>query len=84
MADEHLINSGLNYLILRPGSLTDGNASERYTNERPKNKDDAVISRSNVAHALLYAVANKASTNQIVELFDGKEGLGSILKKLSR
>ncbi|BDF95196.1 MULTISPECIES: SDR family oxidoreductase [Pseudoalteromonas] len=70
MADEHLINSGLNYTIVRPGTLTNDSASLKITTQRPSDRKEAKISRGNVANALLQVAKNAPSENQIFELFD--------------
>ena len=70
MADEHLINSGLNYTIVRPGSLTNDSASLQITTQRPSERKDAKVSRENVANALLQVVKTAPGDNRIFELFD--------------
>ena len=71
MADEYLTNSGLNYTIVRPGTLTDETASMEVTKQRPDDQDKAKISRENVANALLHIATNSFEKNRIFELFDG-------------
>ncbi|GAA79716.1 SDR family oxidoreductase [Pseudoalteromonas sp. BSi20495] len=80
MADEHLINSGLNYTIIRPATLTDEKASLAVTTERPKDSDKAKISRENVANALLHIATNSPNSNRIFELFDGDKPIKSAVK----
>lgn len=75
MADEHLIRSGLKYSIIRPGTLTDDSASGRFTTQRPKDNDNAKITRADVAAALQYCVANPPASSMITELFNGDESL---------
>ncbi|WP_026843553.1 NAD(P)-binding oxidoreductase [Brumicola pallidula] len=71
MADEHLMRSGLHYSIIRPGALTDDEATGRFTSQRPENDDDAKITRADVAHALMYCVNNPPHENSVTELFNG-------------
>jgi uncharacterized protein YbjT (DUF2867 family) len=71
MADEHLMRSGLHYSIIRPGALTDDEATGRFTSQRPENDDDAKITRADVAHALMYYVNNPPHENSVTELFNG-------------
>ena len=78
MADEHLINSGLCYSIIRPGTLTDDNATGGFTSTRPEEKEQAVITREDVAAALHYRVNHRPHNSEITELFNGEERLEDI------
>lgn len=80
MADEHLIHSGLNYTIVRPGTLTDESASLEVTTERPSDQSKAKISRENVANALLHVATNSFNSNRIFELFDGDKPIKAATK----
>jgi len=80
MADEYLTNSGLNYTIVRPGTLTDETASMEVTKQRPDDQDKAKISRENVANALLHIATNSFEKNRIFELFDGDTAIKSAVK----
>lgn len=80
MADEYLTNSGLNYTIVRPGTLTDETASMEVTKQRPDEQDKAKISRENVANALLHIATNSFEKNRIFELFDGDTAIKSAVK----
>jgi len=80
MADEYLTNSGLNYTIVRPGTLTDEAASMEVTKQRPDDQDKAKISRENVANALLHIATNSFEKNRIFELFDGDTAIKSAVK----
>ena len=80
MADEHLASSGLNYTIVRPGTLTDETASMEVTKQRPDEQDKAKISRENVANALLHIATNSFEKNRIFELFDGDTAIKSAVK----
>ena len=79
MADEHLIRSGLNYTILRPGSLNNNDATDKVQTQRPSNRDDMVISREDVAHALSYVVGKTELNGKIFELFNGDKDLAEVL-----
>lgn len=79
MADEHLIRSGLNYTIIRPGSLNDNDATDKVQTQRPSNRDDMVISREDVAHALSYVVGKTELNGKIFELFNGDKDLAEVL-----
>ena len=80
MADEHMMRSGLHYSIVRPGTLTNENAEGKFTTQRPAKKDDAKITRDDVAKALLFIVNNPAKENKVTELFNGSENIGEALK----
>lgn len=79
MADEHLISTGLNYTILRPGSLTNDDAKGKFTSERPSDKDKAVITRADVANALVYLAGDTRQDSRIIELFNGEQSLTEAL-----
>lgn len=80
MADEHLVQSGVKYTIVRPGTLTDDEATEQITTERPSNQDDAKITRADVAKALLYIIKNPADSNLVTELFNGDKSISQALQ----
>lgn len=80
MADEHLINSGLNYTIVRPGTLTNESATMQVTTERPSDRSKAKISRENVANALLHIATNAFNGNRVFELFDGETPIKAAVK----
>ncbi|MFT6984812.1 MAG: hypothetical protein ACJAT7_000613 [Psychromonas sp.] len=79
MADEHLIRSGLNYTIFRPGLLTDNNATGKMQTTRPGNNEDMTINREDVANTLTYAVGKSELGGKIFELFNGDKNLADIL-----
>jgi len=78
MADEQLIQSGLSYTIIRPGTLTNDSASMQITTERPDDKDDAKVSRENVANVLLHVATTPFNENRIFELFDGDKAISTL------
>ncbi|MFY8325631.1 SDR family oxidoreductase [Pseudoalteromonas sp. ZZD1] len=78
MADEHLKQSGLNYTIVRPGTLTDESASMQVTTQRPNSKEDAKISRENVANSLAHIASKPPGEKAIFELFDGDQVISSL------
>lgn len=79
MADEQLINSGLDYTIVRPGTLLNEPATKKYRIKRPESRQDAVLSRENVAEALVYIAGKDSKTSQVFELFDGPEPITSLI-----
>jgi len=80
MADEHLTNSGLSYLILRPGTLLNDPGTHLVSTNIPSNKDDAVIPREDVANAIVEAINHSNHTNRITYLFKGNTPISSIFK----
>lgn len=77
-ADAHLRNSGMPYVILKPGRLTDEAASQQFASSLDEAGDNQ-ISRANVAHALLHAVQTSGLVNQEYLLLDGKRSIGEII-----
>ena len=73
MADEHLINSGVNYTILRPGSLLDDAGTGKVTTERPQSRNKMTIPREDVAEAIVQAILKQPDSSQTFELFSGEE-----------
>jgi len=80
MADEHLKQSGLHYSIIRPGSLTDKEPTNRFTSDRPAKKEQAIITRADVAQALLYCVTQPSEASCITELFNGDKNIADVIK----
>lgn len=70
-ADKHLLESGVPYTILRPGRLTDGDATGMITTRRPQNKEEQVITRSDVAACILQCLDHSEAINQVDELYNG-------------
>lgn len=79
MADEHLIRSGLNYTIIRPGLLTDNNGTGKVQTIRPSNKEQMTINREDVASTLAYALGKSELGGKIFELFNGDKTPADIL-----
>lgn len=78
-ADAHLRNSGVPYVILKPGRLTDEAASQQFASSFDEAGDNQ-ISRANVAHALLHTVQTSSLKNQEYLLLDGKRSIGEIIQ----
>lgn len=79
-ADQALIQSGLNYIILRPGRLVDTEETGRFTTQRPADPEQQVISRTDTARAVLYAVNHPGLNRVIFELYQGNQALGDALQ----
>lgn len=82
-ADEHLMNSGIPYTILRPGALTDdlGLAKVKLAE---KLDEQGEISRDDVAFLLVMSLADPLVKNKIIEALEGKEPIKSALIEASR
>ncbi len=80
MADQHLINSELNYSIVRPGTLLNDAATGLLTTTRPATRQDAVINSEDVADTLLYLAEHTPQKPQVFELFNGDKSIGSLLR----
>lgn len=78
-ADAHLRNSGVPYVILKPGRLTDEAASQQFASSIDEAGDNQ-ISRANVAHALFHTVQTSSLANQEYLLLDGTRSIGEIIQ----
>ncbi len=82
-ADQHLVQSALDYTIFRPGRLTDesGNGSIRAA-ESLDNYDNIETSRDNLANAIVDALDKRNTYKKVIELVDGntpvKDAIASI------
>ncbi|WP_417610435.1 SDR family oxidoreductase [Owenweeksia hongkongensis] len=72
-ADQHLVQSGLDYTIVRPGMLkNDSGTGSVQAAEKLKDYSDSSISRTDVATALV-EILDKPNTHQkVIELINGK------------
>ena len=78
MADEHLINSGLHHVILRPATLLNEPGTHLVRTDMPSNRDDAVIPREDVATAIVESVAREGNADLITYLFKGDTPISHI------
>ena len=76
-ADHYLMSSGLPYLILLPGRLTDEPASHRIRTVRDESLP-ITISRENVAECLLAALRHDSLFQQQIILLDGNDDIDEI------
>ena len=81
-ADEHLIQSGVTYSILRPGSLNDelGLAKVKLAE---KLNERGEISRDDVAFLLVMSLADPLVKNKTFEALEGRESIKSAIIELS-
>lgn len=78
MADEHLINSGLHYIILRPGTLLNEPGKHLVQTDIPERKSDAVISREDVASALVECINRPGNDDLVTHLFAGNTPISQV------
>lgn len=77
LADDHLMNSDLDWTILGPGTLTDDEPFGmirrvgRQTDEQLDEGDNRDTSRGNVAQAIVAALESDASIHAVVDFVDG-------------
>lgn len=77
-ADEHLKNSGLNYAIVRPGTLN--NSEAKGTIELGENLNKrGEISRADVAQTLVRSLNDDAPYNTTFEILEGETLIGEAL-----
>lgn len=81
LADDHLIQSGLAYTILRPGQLTNDPALGTVTTEWPQSVDDQWIPRADVALAIAYCLNENDTLNRTYPLFTGDKSLNNALTR---
>lgn len=82
-ADEHLIESGIPYTILRPGALTDDMGLAKVTLAE-KLDQQGEISRDDVAFLLVMSLADPLVKNKTIEALEGEEPIKSAIIEASR
>lgn len=78
VADEYLISSGVNHIILRPGTLLNEPGTHLVRTDMPDNQDEAVIPREDVATAIVESVSRTSDENLITYLFKGDEPISKV------
>jgi uncharacterized protein YbjT (DUF2867 family) len=81
-ADEALIASGLDYTIVRPGSLTDDPGSGRVRVETEMGHSDS-IPRDDVAATLAVCLDEPVTVKRAFEVFSGDEEIEAALRSLA-
>lgn len=79
-ADEHLKSSGLNYTIVRPGSLTNDKGTGKIKLEKHF-KDQGEISRSDVAETLVRSLNDDIANKAIFEILKGETLISEALNE---
>ena len=78
-ADNYLMDSPLDYTILRPGRLTNAPATDRIQTSRPSDEDQQTISREDVARAIQYCLDHPHTCGQTYELYEGPAPINEAL-----
>ncbi|MRT92899.1 SDR family oxidoreductase [Ancylomarina sp. 16SWW S1-10-2] len=77
-ADRYLMESGLPYTILRPGSLINDNGTGLIRTSRPAKFSDLIIPREDVASVINYSLSNNKMKGKVVEFFSGNESIDTV------
>lgn len=80
-ADEHLINSGLQYSIVRPGALNNEAGKGKIQLNNKLNKQGE-ISRQDVAQTLVGSLEDAVAKNKTFEILNGDTQIKSALEKI--
>jgi len=80
-ADKALINSNLDYTILRPTLLTDDEEGNILMAKNPE-QIGSKISRATVAASVLEILDNKKTYGKIIEMSDGNEEIAAAVAKV--
>lgn len=82
-ADDHLIESGIPYTILRPGALTDDMGLAKVKLAEKLN-EQGEISRDDVAFLLVMSLADPLVKNKTIEALEGDESIKAAIIEASR
>lgn len=80
-ANASVRDSGLDWTIIEPGTLTDGRASGKVALSEGVDIADAKISRADVAAVVVAALADPRSTGRTLQLVAGKASIADALKR---
>ncbi len=80
-ADEHLKGSGLNYTIVRPGTLNNNKGKGKIELNEKLNKQGE-ISRADVAQTLVRSLHDDAPHNTTFEIIEGETLIGEAMNEL--
>ena len=81
-ADEYLKKSNLNYMIVRPGSLTNNKGTGKISLKKHF-EEYGSITRDDVAQTLVHSLHEDAGTNETFEILEGDELIGKALDSVS-
>ncbi|WP_313111032.1 SDR family oxidoreductase [Aequorivita sediminis] len=80
-ADQHLMNSGLEYSIVRPGALNNEAGKGKIVLENKLNQQGE-ISRQDVAETLVGSLESSVARNKTFEILQGDTQIKSALEKI--
>ena len=80
-ADEYLKTSGLEYSIVRPGTLTDEEQVAKIE-LAPKLNKRGEISRADVAQTLVQSLEDKTASNATFEIIKGEQSITEALSQI--
>lgn len=80
-ADEHLVNSGMEYSIVRPGALNNEAGNGKIQLENKLNKRGE-IPRQDVAETLVKSLDRSLARNKIFEILEGDTEIKSALERI--
>ncbi|RFU63773.1 SDR family oxidoreductase [Peribacillus glennii] len=81
-ADQHLVNSGLSYTIVRPGLLTDDEPTGEIIAQSKLENNKGAITRADVAAVLASSVSNESTRNRTFEILGGNVPIEEALNHL--
>ncbi|WP_128894673.1 SDR family oxidoreductase [Longirhabdus pacifica] len=80
VADQHLLDSGLTYTIIRPVMLTDDSPTGHITAARNLENVRSKITRNDVAAVLVAALDMEEVKNKIIEIAEGSDAIKAALQ----
>ena len=81
-ADEYLKQSDLNYMIVRPGTLTNEKGTGKISLKKHF-EEHGTITRDDVAQTLVHSLHENAGTNETFEILEGETLIGKALDAVS-
>jgi len=81
-ADAYLKQSGLNYAIVRPGSLTNNKPTD-HIELKEKLSKQGEISRADVAQTLVRSLNDDTANNVVFEILEGETLIGKAMEAVS-
>ncbi|WP_409251851.1 SDR family oxidoreductase [Bacillus sp. SCS-153A] len=81
-ADQHLVESGLNYTIVRPGALVDGERTGKIIASSSITDKSGRITREDVADVLTACLTAPETYHKTFEILNGDMPIGEALKKI--
>lgn len=82
-ADKHLMQSALNYTILRPGRLTDENGTNNVLLGEKISHKDGSISRTDVATVIQKVLGHEQTYGKSLELLNGNTPIDKALDEIT-